>query len=122
MSNFLKRVLVIGDPQASTALLNYLVGERYDVSFCSALDGLDDAVERWRPHVVVLTPEKDAGRHADLERIRRRYPSLPVVLLTPAGGQDLLLDLEAFAPAIPVKPSRGLQHVASAVRVAMTLV
>ena len=43
------------------------------------------------------------------------------VVLTAGEGPDLLLDLEAFAPALPVRPSLDLAPIASAVSAAATL-
>jgi len=72
-----------------------------------------------RPHVLVLATKEHP--HAEIEELRRHYPRLPLVLLTSEAGQELLLDLEAFAPAVPACPSRGMRHIESAVETAARL-
>jgi DNA-binding response OmpR family regulator len=111
------RVLVIDeDAKSARHLASFLMAHHYDVSTCTALDGARDAVASRRPHVMVLATKDHP--HAEMEELRRHYPRLPLVVLTPDAGQDVLLDVEAFAPAVPACPSRGLRHIESAVEAA----
>jgi DNA-binding response OmpR family regulator len=113
------RVLVIDDDKNTAELLaKFLSSHEYEVETCSGLGHARDVLVRWRPHVLVLVPTVEEERHEELEELRRIYPRLPVVVLTAAEGPDLLLDVEAFAPAVPATPSRGLRHIESAVEVA----
>jgi DNA-binding response OmpR family regulator len=113
------RVLVIDDDASTAApLAAFLSARRYEVWSCSGLSHARDMLDLWRPHVLVLAPHGDAERHADLGKLRRLYPRLPVVVLTVLEDADLLLDLEAFAPTLPAMRSRGLGSIESAVAVA----
>lgn len=113
------RVLVIDDdPTAASRLAGFLTSRRYEVATCNCLESAAVVSAHWRPHVMVLAPSLEAQRHDALEELRRRYPRQPIVLLTIADGPELLLDLEAFAPALPACPSRGLSHIESAVAAA----
>jgi DNA-binding response OmpR family regulator len=115
-------VLVIGeDPVVADRIASFLSARRFDVFTCSGLAHARDVLAHWTPHVLVLVPSGEPQRHAELEALRHKYPSLPVVVLTAGDGPDLLLDLEAFAPALPVKPSLDLAPIASAVTTAATL-
>lgn len=115
-------VLVISeDPVAADRIASFLVARRFETFTCSGLSHARDVLVHWTPHVLVLVPSKECERHAELEALRHQYPSLPVVVLTASTGPDLLLDLEAFAPALPVKPSLDLAPIASAVNEAATL-
>lgn len=116
------RVLVIDDDaQNAEALAGFLATRDYQVETCSGLGHARDVLARWRPHVLVLVPTLEAERHEELEELRRIYPRIPVVVLTLADGPDLILDVEAFAPAVPARPSRGLAHIASAVATASVM-
>jgi len=111
------RVLVIDEnPTTAGDLASFLSAHHYDVSTCSALDGARSAVSSRRPHVLVLATKDHP--HAEVEEVRKVYPRLPLVLLTAEAGQELLLDVEAFAPAVPAYPSRGFGHIESAVEAA----
>jgi DNA-binding response OmpR family regulator len=113
------RVLVIDDDTHTAELLaKFLSSHEYETATCSGLSHARDVLVRWRPHVLVLVPTLEEERHEELEELRRIYPRLPVVVLTAAEGPDLLLDVEAFAPALPARPSRGLRHIESAVEAA----
>ena len=113
------RVLVVSDDTPSAArLVSFLSSSNYDACCCAGLDRIADAIERWRPHVMVLAPLREGDRHAQLEQLRSLYPSMPVVILTMEDDQELLLDLEAFAPTLPATPSRGLRHIASTIAAA----
>lgn len=115
-------VLVIADdPAVADRIAQFLIGRRFEVFTCSGLAHARDVLVHWTPHVLVLVPSGEAERHAELEALRQQYPSLPVVVLTSCDGPDLLLDLEAFAPALPVKPSLDLAPIATAVTAAATL-
>ena len=128
-------VLVIGeDPVIADRIATFLsarnVGDtflplggprRFEVFTCAGLAHARDVLAHWTPHVLVLVPTVEAERHAELESLRQKYPTLPVVVLTAGEGPDLLLDLEAFAPALPVRPSLDLAPIASAVSAAATL-
>ncbi len=115
-------VLVIADdPAVADRIASFLVGRRFEVFTCSGLSHARDVLVHWTPHVLVLVPSVEAERHTELELLRHKYPSLPVVVLTAGEGPDLLLDLEAFAPALPVKPSLDLAPIASAVTAAAQL-
>ena len=108
------RVLVIDEnPTSAGDLASFLSAHHYDVSTCSALDGARSVVSSRRPHVLVLATKDHP--HAEVEEVRKVYPRLPLVLLTAEAGQELLLDVEAFAPAVPACPSRGFGDVESAV-------
>jgi DNA-binding response OmpR family regulator len=112
------RVLVLDDDATrSHALATFLMSRHYDVQACRDTGSVADVLAHWRPHVLVLAP-RDGHRHEMLEELRRLYPRLPLVVLTPTDGPDLLLDLEAFAPAMSAKPSRGLSNIESAVAAA----
>jgi len=114
------RVLVIDDdPKSARHLAAFLAAHHYDVSTCAALDAARSVVAARRPHVLVLATKDHP--HAEIEELRRHYPRLPLVLLTAEAGQELLLDVEAFAPAVPACPSRGLRHIESAVETAARL-
>jgi DNA-binding NarL/FixJ family response regulator len=128
-------VLVIGeDPVVADRIASFLsarnVGDsvspmggerRFDVFTCAGLAHARDVLVHWTPHVLVLVPTDEAERHAELESLRQKYPSLPVVVLTAGDGPELLLDLEAFAPALPVRPSLDMLPIANAVTAAATL-
>ncbi|MDC3954607.1 MULTISPECIES: response regulator [Polyangium] len=117
MDNASIRVLVIDEnPTSAGDLASFLSAHHYDVSTCSALDGARSAVSSRRPHVLVLATKDHP--HAEVEEVRKVYPRLPLVLLTEEAGQELLLDVEAFAPAVPACPARGLGHIESAVEAA----
>lgn len=94
---------------------------RMEVLTCNGLAHARDVLDHWTPHVLVLVPTGETARHAELESLRQKYPSLPVVVLTACDGPDLLLDLEAFAPALPVRPSLDLLPIAHAVQAAAQL-
>ena len=116
------RVLVIDDDATKAELLaGFLASRAYQVETCSGLGHARDVLARWRPNVIVLVPTIEAERHEDLEELRRIYPRIPVVVLTIADGPDLILDVEAFAPTVPARPSRGLAHIASAVETASVI-
>jgi len=115
-------VLVIAeDPVVADRIASFLVARRFEVFTCPGLAHARDVLVHWTPHVLVFVPSEEAERHAELEVLRHKYPSLPVVVLTSGEGPDLLLDLEAFAPALPVKPSLDLAPIALAVTDAATL-
>jgi hypothetical protein len=115
-------VLVIGeDPTVADRIASFLTARRFEVLTCSELAHARDVLVHWTPHVLVFVPSCEAERHTELEALRHLYPSLPLVVLTSCEGLDLLLDLEAFAPALPVKPSLDLAPIASAVSAAATL-
>lgn len=115
-------VLVIAeDPAVSDRIAQFLAARRFEVFTCSGLAHARDVLAHWTPHVLVLVPRNESDRHAELEALRHQYPSLPVVVQTSGEGPDLLLDIEAFAPALPVKPSLDLTPIASAVTAATTL-
>ncbi len=115
-------VLVIGeDPVVADRIATFLAARRFEVFTCPGLANARDVLVHWTPHVLVFVPRSEAERHAELEGLRHKYPSLPIVVLTAGEGPDLLLDLEAFAPALPVKPSLDLTPIASAVTAAATL-
>lgn len=113
------RVLVIdGDSSAATRLAGFLTSRDYEVATSDGLDASELVCAHWRPHVMVIAPPLGSCAHVALEEARRRYPRQPIVLLTSAEGLELLLDLEAFAPALPASPGRGLSHIASVVEAA----
>lgn len=117
------RVLVIDDnTSTSHHLATFLSSHHYEVQSCRDDGGcISDVLAHWRPHVLVLAP-REGERHDKLEELRRLHPRMPVVVLTAADGPDLLLDLEAFAPALAARPTRGLRHIESAVEAAATFV
>lgn len=96
-------------------------GRRFEVLTCNGLAHARDVLDHWTPHVLLLIPSGETARHSELEVLRSKYPSLPVVVLTSGDGPDLLLDLEAFAPALPVRPSLDLLPIAHAVQAAALL-
>jgi len=113
------RVLVIDEnPTSAGDLASFLSAHHYDVATCSALDGARSAVSSRRPHVLVLATKDQDHPHAEVEEVRKVYPRLPLVLLTAEAGQELLLDVEAFAPAVPACLSRGFGDIESAVEAA----
>ena len=128
------RVLVIAeDPVIADRIASFLSGRttgdavsataprKLEVFTCDGLAHAREMLDHWTPHVLVLVPTGETARHAELEVLRHKYPSLPVVVLTSCEGPDLLLDLEAFAPALPVRPSLDLLPIAHAVQAAAQL-
>ncbi|AUX26784.1 hypothetical protein SOCEGT47_073540 [Sorangium cellulosum] len=110
------RVLVIDDDASNTQpLVRFLTSRDYTVETCCGLDHARDVLARWRPHVMVLVPRLAADPHGEMEELRRMYPRVPVVVLTAAGGPELILDVEAFAPTVPVCPTRSLAYIESVV-------
>jgi DNA-binding NtrC family response regulator len=116
------RVLVIDeDCAACGGLASFLSARHYDVQTCSGIETVPFVAAHWRPHVFVLATRVDKERHRRLEELRRLYPTLPVVMLTAADGPDLLLDVEAFAPTLPVRPARGHSGIEHAVGEVLSL-
>jgi DNA-binding NtrC family response regulator len=116
------RVLVIDDDACKAQILaGFLASRDYQVDTCEGMAHVSEVVARWRPHVLVLVPTVESERHDDLVELRRMFPRIPVVVVTLADGPDLILDVEAFAPTVPVGPSRGLAHIASAVKTASVM-
>ncbi|AGP41324.1 hypothetical protein BE21_18655 [Sorangium cellulosum] len=110
------RVLVIDDDASNTQpLVHFLSSRDYTVETCCGLGHARDVLARWRPHVMVLVPREEADLHSEMEELRRMSPRVPVVMLTLAAGPELILDMEAFAPTVPVCPSRDLAYIESAV-------
>lgn len=110
------RVLVLGDdPSTALPLAGFLNAQHYEVVSCVSLDYADEALAHWTPHVMVLVPGVEAARHESLEALRKHHPRLPIVVVTRESGRDLLLDLEAFTPALPAVPSLDFQSVQTAV-------
>ena len=115
----MKRVLVIDDDASHSKMLaGYLASRRYDVQTCDCIEHEDVLVD-WRPQVLVLVPAA-SHRHQDLQAVRRKHPRLPVVVFTPELGPDLLLDVEAFAPALPVAASSDFAGLARTVAAALS--
>jgi DNA-binding response OmpR family regulator len=113
------RVLVIDDDTtAATQLVGFLVSRKYEVATCGGLDATLVHSAPWRPHVLLLALSDETPRGAGLSELRHRYPRQPIVLLTADEGLELLLDLEAYAPTLPVRPARGLKHIESVVAAA----
>ena len=54
-------------------------------------------------------------RHESLQALRKHHPRLPIVVVTRESGRELLLDLEAFTPALPAVPSVDFLSVQAAV-------
>jgi DNA-binding response OmpR family regulator len=116
------RVLVIDDNAPHSEMLaSYLASRDYDVQTCARVEHDDDVLAHWRPHVLVLVPSEEGQRHHELEVLRRKHPRLPVVVLTGDDTFDLLLDVEAFAPALPVALLGDLDRLESAVAAASAL-
>jgi DNA-binding response OmpR family regulator len=116
------RVLVIDEDAGNSQLLaRFLSSRDYEVETCRGLDHARDVLARWRPRVLVLVPRLEAERHVDLEELRRMVSRIPVVVLTLEDGPELIMDVEAFAPTVPACPSRGLAHIASAVKTASVM-
>lgn len=109
------RVLILGEAPTASRLADFLAAQRYEVISCISLDMADEALTHWRPHVMVLVPGAEAARHDSLEALRRHHPRLPIVVVTGESGRDLLLDLEAFTPALPAVPSLDFRSVQTAV-------
>jgi DNA-binding NtrC family response regulator len=110
------RILVIDDDASnSQPLVHFLSSRDYTVETCCGLGHARDVLARWRPHVMVLVPREQMELHSEMEQLRRMSPRVPVVVLTPAAGPELILDMEAFAPTVPACPSRGLAYIESAV-------
>lgn len=117
------RVLVIDDDAGKAQLLaGFLASRDYQVETCGGIARAPEVVAHWRPHVMVLVPHLEAERHEQLEELRRMFPRIPVVVVTLAEGQDLILDMEAFAPTVPARPSRNFANIASAVATASVMV
>ncbi len=95
------RVLVIdGDAHGSDQLATFLGDHGYEVMTCPATEHASMVLSQWRPHVMVLHPGALTCREA-LTELRRLSPRVPIVLVTADAGQELLLEIEAFAPALP---------------------
>ena len=110
------RVLVLGDdPSTASPLAGFLTAAHYEVVSCGNLEGADEALTHWTPHVMVLVPGAESTRHESLEALRKHHPRLPIVVVTRESGRDLLLDLEAFTPALPAAPSLDFRSVQQAV-------
>lgn len=109
------RVLLIDDDATTSEQLATFLAARFEVTACAGLSYARDALQQRRPHVLVLVPTIDAQRHEQLEELRRICPRLPVVVVTTERSPDVLLDVEAFAPALPARLQRGLGHIASVV-------
>jgi DNA-binding NarL/FixJ family response regulator len=119
MIDLIPRVLVIhDDPSLAEGLTKHLSNRGYQVAASLGLEHARDVLVHWRPHVLVLVPRVEAERHDELAELRRIYPRLPVVVLTGEQGPDLLRDVEAFAPTLPVLSSQGLGNVEKAVAAA----
>ncbi len=116
------RVLVIDDDARKAQLLaGFLASRDYQVESCAGLGHAPEVVAHWRPHVLVLVPTLEAERHERLEELRRLFPRIPVVVVTLEDGPDLILDMEAFAPTVPARPSRNFASIASAVEAASVM-
>lgn len=116
------RVLVIDDDAGKAQLLaGFLTSRDYQVESCGGIAPALEVVAHWRPHVLVLVPTQEAERHERLEELRRTFPRIPVVVVTLADGPDLILDMEAFAPTVPARPSRNFASIAKAVEAASVM-
>jgi DNA-binding response OmpR family regulator len=116
------RVLVIDDDTAAaTRLAGFLTSRKYEVAACGGLDAAVVRSAHWRPHVIMLSLSTEMARSASLGELRHHYPRQPIVLLTADEGLELLLDLEAYAPTLPVRPALGLSHIESVVAAASAL-
>lgn len=114
------RVLVLDENIESAGhLATFLSAHHYDVATCQELEGARASMSSRRPHVLVVTTKDHP--HEELWALRKMCPRLPLVVVTEEAGQELLLDVEAFAPAIPASPLRGLMHIESAVEAAAVL-
>jgi DNA-binding NtrC family response regulator len=83
MADNRKRVLAVDDELGVRESIRILLSGDYDVSTVASGDAALDAIQRERPHVVLLDiimPGMDGMEL--LERIRASDPSLPVVILT----------------------------------------
>ena len=116
------RVLVIDDDARKAQLLaGFLASRDYQVETCGGIARAPEVVAHWRPHVLVLVPTQEDERHDRLEELRRMFPRIPVVVVTLAEGPELILDMEAFAPTLPARPSRGFASIASAIAAASVM-
>ena len=112
------RVLVINDePSSAKQLTDFLASSGYEARACSGIAETRDDASGGRPHVLVLVPSRDTERHDQLECLRRLWPRIPVVVVTKDQSPDVLLDIEAFAPALTARPEGG--HIASTVAAAI---
>lgn len=111
------RVLVL-DENLETAghLATFLSEHHYDVATCQELASARASMSSRRPHVLVVATKDEP--HRELSALRKAFPRLPLVVVTEEAGQELLLDVEAFSPAIPVNPLSGLGQIESAVEAA----
>ena len=83
MADSRKRVLVVDDEPGVRESVRILLSADYDVSTVSSGDTALDAIQRERPHLVLLDivmPGMDGMEL--LERVRMTEPGLPVVMLT----------------------------------------
>jgi DNA-binding NtrC family response regulator len=116
------RVLAIDDNAGKAQLLaGFLASRDYQVESCGGVADALEVVAHWRPHVLVLVPTHEAERHERLEELRRMFPRMPLVVVTLADGPELILDMEAFAPTVPARPSRNFASIASAVEAASVM-
>ena len=87
-----KRVLVIDDSESDRALINDCLNGNHEVSFVGCGAEVIELIEQDRPDVVltdILLPGVDG---LDLiDRIRRSSSSVPVVLITAQGSEELAI-------------------------------
>ena len=83
-------LVVDDDPAWRDALKEWLEREGFRVVMLARADWLVPAVELHRPHVVVLDVNLPGANGLDmLGALERRWPSLPVIIMTAFGGPSV---------------------------------
>jgi DNA-binding response OmpR family regulator len=101
-----QRVLVVDDePTVREVVATYLEREGYDVEVLAEGGTVIEAIERFRPDLLVLDVMLPVRSGFDLVRELRTQSSLPVILLTARSDEtDRVLGLELGADDYIVKP------------------
>jgi signal transduction histidine kinase len=106
-------LLVEDDPALTTLVAEVLSGAGYHPIAIADHGEIESAVDRWRPHCVILDGEVPATGESrtwdDAAAIRRAHPSLPVVIFT-ADGASLA---EARAQRSPRSVAAGFAGIIS---------
>ena len=91
-SSAIGKVLVVDDFQIERRVAGRIVEEVTDLHAIYASDGLSaiDIIERERPTVVLTDVQMPSMDGLELvEAVRERFPTIPVVLMTSHGSEDL---------------------------------
>lgn len=79
--------MVDDDPAWREALRKWLEDERFRTITLARADWVAPAIERYQPDVIVLDVNLPGVSGLDvLDSVSRRWPSLPVIIMTAFGG------------------------------------